>query len=177
MSDQEQQEMVADLARSVVQALAPEELPGFSACQEAFFGNAGGSLEDRTREAALRGFGPSGAAKVVAPVALAVAAEVVAFILNEIKKTLKQEAASAISAFVKRWLARLRSTDRTGEPGAQAGSEGERLEPDALPELSSGQMAQIYVLAVETARQLRLSGHEAARLADATVRSLAAGEP
>lgn len=177
MSDQEQREMVAGLARSVVEVIAPQELPGFSACQEAFFEDSGGSLEDRTREAALRGFGSAGGTAVVAPVALAVASEVVAFILNEIKKTLRQEAASAISAFVKRWLARLRSADRTGERGVQGRPEEERLEPDAPPELSSGQIAQIYVLAVETARQFRLSGYEAARMADATVRSLAAGEP
>lgn len=176
MSDQAQQEMVAELARSVVEVLAPQELPGFPACQEAFFEDSGGSLEDRTRTAALRGSGSAGVAAVVAPVALAVASEVVAFILNEIKKALRQEAASAISTFVKRWLARLRSANRTGEPGAQGGPE-EHLEPDTPPELSAGQLAQIYVLAIETARQLRLSGQEAAHLADATVRSLAVGEP
>ncbi|MBM3470377.1 MAG: hypothetical protein FJX73_06255 [Armatimonadetes bacterium] len=177
MSDQEQREMVAGLARSVVEVIAPQELPGFSACQEAFFADAAGSLEDRTREAALRASGTAGGAAVVSPVALAVASEVVAFILNEIKKTLRQEAASAISAFVKRWLARLRSAGRTGEPGVQGGPGEERSEPDAPPELSSGQIAQIYVLAVETARQFRLSTYEAARMADVTVRSLAAGEP
>lgn len=177
MSDQAHQEMVAALARRVVEVLAPQELHGFSACQEAFFDKTEGSLEDRTREAALRGFGSAGGAAVVAPVALAVASEVVAFILNEIKKTLRQEAAGAISAFVKRWLARLRSADRTGERGVSGGPEEERLEPDALPGISSDQMAQVYVLAAETARQFRLSGDEAARMADVTVRSLAAGEP
>ncbi len=178
MSDQAQQEMVAGLARSVVEVLAPQELSGFPACQEAFFDKAEGSLEDRTREAALRGSSSAGTAAVVAPVALAVASEVVAFIVNEIKKTLRQEAAGAISAFIKRWLARLRSAaDRTGERGVQGGPEEDRVEPDAPPEISSGQMAQIYVLAIETARQFHLSGYEAARLADATVRSVMAGEP
>lgn len=177
MSDQAQQEMVASLAWSVVEALAPQELRGFRACQEVFFDKAGGSLEDRAREAALRGYGSAETAAVVAPAALAVASEVVAFIVNEIKKVLKQEASGAISAFIKRWLARLRSAaGRTGERGVQGGPEEERVEPDALPEISSGQMAQIYVLAIETARQLHLSGHEAARLADATVRGVMAGE-
>lgn len=177
MSDQEQREMVTGLAQSVVRALAPQELPGFAVCQEAFFADTAGSLEDRTRAAALSASGTAAAATVVAPVALAVASEVVAFILHEIKKTLRQEAASAISAFVKRWLARLRSAGRSGEPGVQEGPEEERSQPDAPPELSHGQVAQVYVLAVETARQFRLSTYEAARMADVTVRSLGAGEP
>lgn len=177
MSDQAQQELVADLARSVVEVLAPQEMHGFPACQEAFFDKVGDSLEDRTREAALRGYGSAGAAALVAPVALAVASEVVAFIVNEITKALRQEAAGVIRAFVKRWLARLRSADRTGERDVQEGPKPEPLEPDAPPELTPGQMAQVYLVASETARRFNLSGYEAARLADATVRSLSVVEP
>ncbi len=159
MSDQEQQEVVVALAQSMVGELAPQELPGFAAYQGAFFGKGGAAA------------GVAG----LTPVALAVASEVVAFIIDEIRKTLRQEAAGAIRTFIKRLLARLLSAGRSGERAPQVDSEEERPEAVAPPEISPGQLAQAYLLAIDTACRFNLSRTEAARLADTAVRHLVAG--
>lgn len=141
MTDQSYEEFVTSLASNLVAEMAP-----------------GGSDSGE-------------AAAALGPVALAVAGEVVAFIVNEIKKTLRQEASGAISAFVKRLLARLRATGGTGPQGALPGA-GEADDRGAPPELTPGQLAQIHRLAYETARRLDLSEPEATRLAHAAVGSL-----
>ena len=152
--------LVAALARASVERAAPEELPLFRATSEAYFNDPEALTKQRSRDEML-GFGVDMAVMLVTPVALAVAKDVIQFIGTQLRARAEKEGAGAID----RLLNRLLRSDDEAVPTEGA--------PAAVPELTDEQLEQVRTLAIEKAKQLKLSDTKAELLAESLVGSLA----
>jgi hypothetical protein len=158
--------LLTELARDVVARAAPTELPLYPAITAAY-------LEDPDRAVAAAesrddplGFGAEAAAALITPVALAVVSDVLRFLRAEVAKHAKDEGSDAIGRLVRRLFRPLH--DNGGAP------EAERLPAGADHDgLTREQLTQVRALALEKARELRLSKERATLLADSIVGSLA----
>ena len=160
MSAVESDALVAALARATVEKAAPEELPLFRATSEAYFNDPGALEKQRSRDEML-GFGVDAAVMLVTPVALAVAKDVIEFIGAHLRARAEKEGGGAID----RVLNRLVRRDDEGDADAP--------DPAAVPELTDEQLDQVRRLALEKAKQLKLSDAKAELLAESLVGSLA----
>jgi len=154
-------QLVAELARSAVSKAAPEELPLFRATSEAYFEDPDALAVQRSRDEML-GFGVDAALVLVTPVALAVARDVLNFVIQEVRAQAREHGKDAIDGLVARLL------HRGGKPETPVPPS----EPDPST-LTKEQLAEVRSLAVEKARQLKLAPERAELLADALVGSLA----
>ncbi len=161
MTDLTRDQLIRDIARDVVGQIAPQELPLFRATSEAYFKNPREVLEGKKPRDETLGFGLETAVAFLTPVVLAVATEVVKFVAERIKESLKEEGAGIVTELIKKMFKRFRST---GE---------ERGKAPALAPLSPEQLAQVRQRAIEKACQLNLPEVQARLLADAIVGSLA----
>ena len=152
--------LVAALARASVERAAPEELPLFRATSEAYFNDPEALTKQRSRDEML-GFGVDTAVMLVTPVALAVAKDVIQFIGTQLRARAEKEGAGAIDRLLNRLL---RSDDKA------APAEGA---PPSVPELTDEQLEQVRTLAIEKAKQLKLSDTQAELLAESLIGSLA----
>ena len=152
--------LVAALARASVERAAPEELPLFRATSEAYFNDPEALTKRRSGDEML-GFGVDTAVMLVTPVALAVAKDVIQFIGTQLRARAEKEGAGAID----RLLNRLLRSDDEAPPAEGA--------PAAVPELTDEQLEQVRTLAIEKAKQLKLSDAKAELLAESLVGSLA----
>ena len=109
----------------------------------------------------MLGFGVDTAVMLVTPVALAVAKDVIQFIGTQLRARAEKEGAGAID----RLLNRLLRSDAEAAPAGGA--------PTAVPELTDEQLEQVRTLAIEKAKQLKLSDAKAELLAESLVGSLA----
>jgi hypothetical protein len=155
-------EFVALLARATIERAAPEELPLFRATSSAFFQDPDALERQRTKDDML-GFGPGAAAVLLTPIALTVSLEVLKFLREQVSKYAREEGAGAI----KRLLDRLVKANAKEKVGAASPP------PPAPPALSDEQLKAIRRVALEKARQLRLSEEKAGLLADSLVGALA----
>ena len=117
MAKNDQDTLMLDLARDVVAQTAPQELPLFQATSAAFIENPprrGKQGED------LLGFGVGEAAVFVTPVVLAIAKEVIAYLIEEAKKTLKTESAAAVNAYIRGLFKHGKPTGSTAAPTSPA---------------------------------------------------------
>ncbi|MGI9111409.1 MAG: hypothetical protein ACR2GT_04305 [Gaiellaceae bacterium] len=153
--------LVAALARASVERAAPEELPLFRATSEAYFYDPGALEQQRSRDEML-GFGVDAAVMLVTPVALAVAKDVIEFIGTQLRARAEKEGEGAIDRVLNRLLRR----DDDNKDGAPP-------EPAAVQELTNEQLEQVRTLALEKAKQLKLSDAKAELLAESLVGSLA----
>jgi hypothetical protein len=151
--------LVAELARTAVERAAPEELPLFRPTSEAFFADPT-ALERREGREDMLGFGVDSALVLLTPVALAVARDVVDFVVTQVRSRLHDEGESAVQGALDRLF---RRGDK--KPETTAG--------DADPELTDEELGRVRTIALEKARQLRLSPDRAVLLADAIVGGLA----
>jgi hypothetical protein len=152
--------LVAELARTAVERAAPEELPLFRPTSEAFFADPT-ALERREGRDDMLGFGVDSALVLLTPVALAVARDVVDFVVAQVRSRLHDEGESAVQGALDRLFRR-----------------GDRQKPDtaaaeADAELTDEELGRVRTIALEKARQLRLSPDRAVLLADAIVGGLA----
>ncbi len=148
MNEDERPEI--ELAREVVGALAPAELPLFPAMQRAFDADPKGrGIRTGTGDAIL-GFGMSDAATLLTPIVLIAAKQAVTFMALEIGKGLAKEVASDISARVRRLI---------------------RRDPDREP-FDPALLAQVRSIAESVALKSKLPKKRAAALADAIVKQL-----
>ena len=152
--------LVADLARSAVEQTAPEELPLFRPTSQAFFEDPDALTRSGGRDELL-GFGVDAALVLVTPVALSVARDVVRFVADQLRSRLAQEGEGAVQRALDRVFKR-------AEPPDQAAA-------DPASELTDEELERVRTIAVEKARQLRLSPERAGLLADAIVGGLATG--
>jgi hypothetical protein len=150
--------LVAELARSAVEQTAPEELPLFRPTSEAFFQDPDAVPRSGGRDELL-GFGVDAAVVLVTPVALSVARDVARFVADQVRSRLADEGEGAIQ----------RALDRIFKRGEAAQAPA----PDEEPELSDAELEQVHAIALEKAKQLRLSPERAGLLADAIVGGLA----
>ena len=152
--------LVAALARASVERAAPEELPLFRATSQAYF-NDPAALERQRSGDEMLGFGVDAAVMLVTPVALAVARDVITFIGTHLRARAEKEGGGAIDRVLDR-LVNHGGSDAgpsSGEPGVQ--------------ELTDEQLDQVRTLALEKAKQLKLSDAKAELLAESLVGSLA----
>jgi hypothetical protein len=142
-------EVVAEVGRTLVGVLAPHQLPIFGPISKAFFNDPQGALaRGRARDDVL-GFGAADA-ELLIPVVLSALIQVGLFLAKEVGKNLAAATASMIEEQVKRLLRR--------EPGAVT--------------LQPAQRAQVHRIAFEVGRQFRLSNARAKQLADAVAGQL-----
>lgn len=156
--------LVAELARSTVARVAPEELPLFRATSEAYFENPK-ALEGREAGDEMLGFGVDAALILVTPVALAVSRDVLNFIVAQVREKAREHGAEAIDRLFDRLL------KRKEKPAAAAPTPAP-AQPEP-PDLTEEQLEEVRTLALEKARQLKLAPDKAELLADALVGSLA----
>jgi len=151
--------LVAALARASVERAAPEELPLFRATSEAYFDDPSALERPKSRDDML-GFGVDAAVMLVTPVALAVARDVIQFIGTQLRARAEKEGEGAIDRVLDRLLR------RDDEPVATPAAAGPA-------ELTDEQLEQVRTLALEKAKQLKLSDAKAELLAESLVGSLA----
>ena len=143
----------------VVERAAPEELPLFRPTSEAFFADPT-ALERREGRDDMLGFGVDSALVLLTPVALAVARDVVDFVVAQVRSRLHDEGESAVQGALDRVFRRGDRKPETAAAGADA-------------ELTDEELGRVRTIALEKARQLRLSPDRAVLLADAIVGGLA----
>jgi hypothetical protein len=147
MGDLWSQELEAEFARVVVAQLSPEELPLFGAKSRAFFADPKRARATRGGGDEVLGFGLSEAAGLLTPAVLAAACHLASYLTEEVGKAFAKAGVDFVVNEVKRLF---------------------RREPTAV-RLDDAQIAQIREIAVNTARQFKLSNPRAALLADALV--------
>lgn len=152
-------DLVTAVALDLVTQLAPEELPLFRAASQAFQQNPKRVLNGQQVRDDMLGFGLGEAAELLTPVALAVASGVVTFLLAELTKAMNAENAALMQDTVRRLFKR---------PHAQV-----QTTDNALPTLTTEQLAQVRSIALKQARQMKLAESRANVLADAIVGKLA----
>jgi len=139
--------------------LAPEELPLFRATSQAFLQNPKRVLAGQNAGDDMLGFGVGEAAALLTPAVLAVASGVINFLIAEITKTARTEGRLLIQDTVRRLFKRFYVQTVTDQ--------------EQPPALTTEQLAQVQAIALQQARQMKLSDPRARVLADAIVGSLA----
>ncbi len=159
MTEIENKELINELARDLVMQIAPQELPLFRAHSEAYFKDQKKALQNQSAKDEILGFGPGGAVVLLTPIALTVVDDVIAFMVEEVKKAAQAESASWINDTVKAMFKKFRPEEKE-----------EKGKP--VP-LTPEQLAQVRHIVVKKARQLKLSDERARTLADTVVGGLA----
>lgn len=153
-------QLIADLARDIISQTAPQEMPLFRANSEAYFKNPDKALAGKKGKDEMLGFGAGEAVVLLTPVALAVTTEAVKFVVEEVKKSVKDESSSLIGETVKKMFKKFRP-------------EQKKEEKKTPPSLTPEQLERVREIALQKARQLKLSEARAKLLADAVAGSLA----
>jgi hypothetical protein len=155
---------VIDLARGVVQELAPDEIGLFRETSDAYFRRARPGSGSRVTYRDPLGMGVETWAPMVSFAALGVAQSVVLFLGTEVRKGLEEEGASTIRAWIKRGFRRL------GPPGDPS--------PDAVTAqgselLTRRQLSLVRQHAYTQAIAFEVPADLAAKIADTVVGRLA----
>jgi hypothetical protein len=159
MPDSTYNQLVSEVARDLITQIAPQELPLIRATSEAFFKDPDKVLSTRSGKDDMLGFGTGEVVTLLTPITLAVTTEVISFLSEEIKKTIKDESANIVSVSVKALFKKFRPE--------------EKPEKQLPPPLTGEQLARVREIALKKARQLKLSERNARLLADSLVGSLA----
>jgi len=155
MTKVENKELIAAIARDVIEQVDPTELPLFDVTSEQYF------RRPSNGQASRGGMLESGFGEVVVwltPVVLVVVTEVVAFAIEAVKESFVGSTAEAISDRAKRLFKKFRPE--------------EKEQADNPPPLTLQQIKQVRKLAYERFIHLKLSEAHASRLADAIVATL-----
>ena len=99
-------DLIIEVARGMVAETAPEELPLYGTTSAAYRRDPDRAVRPDSSGDDLLGFGDA-VAFAVAPVALAMTTEVVRFLGDEVRKALKEQGATAVSAAIRRLFGRL----------------------------------------------------------------------
>jgi hypothetical protein len=151
----DEQRAIAQISRDLIAGLAPAELPMFRANSAAYFADAERALAPVTNRDEMLGFGAGDAARFLTPVVMLLVTTAVNFVIAEVKKSVRTEAASLIASWFKALAAPLTastSTTKAAEPSP----------------LSREQIDRLRAIAVEKAR-LYVDADQANRLADELV--------
>jgi hypothetical protein len=130
-------------------------MPIFRQNSEAYFKDPPNALSRRPGKDEALGFGISESAAFLTPVVLAVIAEIVKFLAEEVKKTLKTESVSVINDAIKKLFKRF--------------NHGGTATPNSL---SDTQLEQIRQMSLAKARQLKISDSSANLLVEAFLDNL-----
>jgi hypothetical protein len=150
-------DLLEELARTILERSAPEELVIFEETSEEYFRDPDGVLHPARRDEAL-GFGLDLA--LLTPYVLAVATPVLTFLLQTVTAAAKEEATPRVRELVRRLF------NRGGERTAQGGP------ADAPVALTGEQARQVREVALARATDLGLPAEQARLLADSVVGGL-----
>ena len=159
MINEDQNQLIADLARDIVAQTAPQELPLFRATSAAYFKNPARALKSQAGKDEVLGFGVGEAVVMLTPSVLIIVNQVVAFVTSEVQKSVAEESSNLLSDLVRQMFKKFRP-------------EREQKTP---PPLTPAQLANVHKLAYEEAGRLALPDAQAKLLADSIVGSLAIG--
>jgi len=177
MSTAQDDALVVALARATVERAAPEELVIFPAASEAYL--QGQDPSKTTRGDPMLGFGVDAAVVLVAPVALTVAKEVLAFLRVQLKKHAEERGDDAVDWLINRLFGGKDDESPATAPADAAAPAPAPADADAAVEpaddieLTDEELEQVRALALEKAKQLKLPDAKAQLLADSLVGSLA----
>lgn len=157
MADFDYNQLVTEVSRDIVALTVPQELPLYAAISEEYRRDPAKALKGQTEKDEDLAFGVGESALLLTPIVLEVMKGVVKFLAGEVAKAVKEESPKLIGAGIKGLFKKYMPADA---PGAQ----------DLV--LTSEQLLQVRLLALEKARQLALSDDQAALLADSIVGSL-----
>jgi hypothetical protein len=157
MADAVSTQLIAAVARDQVAQVAPQELVLFRAQSAAYFADPDRAPQTRAGKEEMLGFGVGEAAVLLTPVILRVSKEVVAFLAEQVQKSLATQTPGLVDDLVKSLFKRLRPASGPA--------------PAATP-LTTAQLAQVRRLALEKAQQDGLAEPQAALLADSIVGGL-----
>lgn len=157
MENQNNDQLVAEVARDLLAEIAPQEKALFRAISESYFKEPTRSNTGQRGGDELLGFGAAEAVTLITPALLAALGEVVRFLLGEAHKAMQTEGSTLVNDTVKSWFGKLRPEEKKKEP----------------PPLTDQQLEQVRKIAVKKAQQLKLSEKNSKLLADAIVGSLA----
>jgi hypothetical protein len=89
--DPDQQALISDISRSVVAEISPAEIPLFRYQSDAFFQSGGQGVAIEQGKDDVLGFGSGETVTLLTPFVLPVVTEVVAYMANALKESLKSE--------------------------------------------------------------------------------------
>ena len=195
MDDLSQEQLVEVLAKDLVAQIAPQELPLFRATSQAYFQNSDKLFKGQESKDEMLGFGVGESVTLLTPFILSILVEIVKYLSNEFASTVKTEGASYINEMVKQSFLKFRrqppqtnaaeevsetaGVDRQGTVLSQPARTGaepaglDRQDAPVPPTLTKEQLAQIYEVALQKARDLKLSESRATLLADSVIGTLA----
>jgi len=151
-----QQQATTNLARMVIEQLAPQELPLFRTTSEAFFQNPDAAMRSQAGKDELLGFGMAEAVTYLSPVTLIVAQQVVEFAMEPAKDSIQQGIGGLIARiFVKVGLVRKPDVAGTIQP------------------LTPSQLARARELAIETLHRYNFPKDKSDLVADTLIGKLA----
>jgi hypothetical protein len=156
----ENNQLIADVARDIVARTEPGELPLFQAISTGYFKRPTEVNTKNRGKDELLGFGIGDAVPLVTPAMLVVMTQVVAFLTEVVRQSFVEESANLINERVRRLFKKFRQEEARDE-----------LAPAPL---TREQLAQVHTQAYEKFLELNLSGTRATYLADAVVASLIA---
>ncbi len=157
-----ERDLVDELARSVLQQIAPEELVLFAETEADYFRDPELVLSGRRRDEAV-GFGLEMA--LMTPYVLAAGTVVVRFLASAVSDAVRDELKPVIAEPVRRLFRR---------DGAPAGGQRESTGQDrgTVPGMTVEQAREVRRVALQQARQSGLDEEKASLLADAFVGAL-----
>jgi len=151
-----QQDIIAAVAREVVEKTAPAEIALFPAIEKVYFERGGmADAVERSRESPL-GFGLGAEITALAPAALLLATEAFRFAATKAGEAVKHEAGAVVSERIKALFKRFHSSEA------------------AHASLSPSQLAELRSIVRDRAVALRIPLDKASLLADAIVGALVA---
>ena len=171
LSPQDEQAVVAALARTTVDEVAPEEAPLFGPMSQAYFDPAR-AKGGKSGTDDMLGFGVDAAAAaiLVTPIALEAAKSVIGYVVGELQTAFKDEAKPMIQAFMKRLL---HGKPKPGEPAEAPTDDGaakaEAKPPDEPPPFTDDQLAEVRKVALKTAERMGMERDKANVVADTIV--------
>ncbi len=158
--DTQEQDLVQGLAATAVQEVAPEEMLMFQRTADTFFDDPDRLQATQSTNDEPLGFGVDLAVTLIAPVALAVATDVVKYLFEELKKRFADETTDGIVSLLKRMFRNNEAGDSTTEQSAPTVT------------FDKDEIARVRALAVEKAMTLGLPADEAQLLGDSMAGSM-----
>jgi len=155
MSEVLEQDFLAEIAREVVARAAPHELPLYRSVSTAYFAAPESAATRKAAKDEMLAFGVGEALAMLTPAVLAITKEVLVFLIEQIKKTAKDESAAAIKKVVKRLFKKAVT------------------EEAACAVLTPDQLVRVREVTLAKARLLNLPEAQAMLIADAMIGSLA----
>ncbi|WP_214402735.1 hypothetical protein [Pseudonocardia lacus] len=149
MDSRAEQALSGELARHVVDRLAPDEMAVFDPVAQEYFADPQAVLSPARRAEAV-GFGLDLA--LLTPYALAVAGSVVTWLVTTVSTAAREESEALVTSWVRGLFRRTRAP-----------------EPAAVPPLTGEQAETVRRIAVRQARAVGLPDQQAALVADAIV--------